>query len=132
MQTNIPNSKEIILQILEIIDYQEDRNEFAEKFIQAALYEAFAKVIATLDPEKQLAFEKEIENKKPDEKSYILVQKYVDPQVYIMTVAKSTQDFLQDYINEIEPTLTDYQQQKLSEYIDSIKNKFSDFKLQSN
>ena len=46
------NPKETIIQILEIINYQNDREKFADTFIELCIKQAFAELLGSLPPEK--------------------------------------------------------------------------------
>jgi hypothetical protein len=117
---NIPDPKEILLNVLTIIDYKDDKETFANQFLQLCMQRALVDIVEALPQDQQKTIQEEVTpDKKPEEVQQIL-QRYFSQEQYLQQLQLSTQALFQDYIQTITPTLSDDQKQKLQQYLTSI------------
>ena len=114
-------AKDILLKILEIIDYQKNKSEFANKFLDMIYKQAFLKVIENLPDNKKLNLDNEIKNKNLDKSMEILLN-YVSKEDFEETVERVALEMFIDYIQKIMPTLTDEKKSKLRDFLSELQS----------
>lgn len=118
--SSIPDPKEILLNVLIIINYQDDKEKFTNEFLQLCMQRALVEIVATLSENDQHAIEEKLMAIQTQEEVQSVLQQYVGQGRYLETVQKATQELFQDYIQTILPTLNPEQKDKLQEYLASI------------
>ena len=123
MQT-LPSSKEILLHVLSLIDYKDDKEKFAKEFLTTQLQQAFVSVIDHLSESQKKDLEVKLANNPSDAEIYQLLQGYLTPKVYTSVFLQSIQQFFAEYIKTIMPLLTNEKKQALQNYLASIAQEF--------
>jgi hypothetical protein len=110
--------KQIILEVLSIIGYENDKDKFASEFVTLCMQKAVSNLINGMPQDKQDQVLQRLSLTTPDSWGTLLSE-YV-PEENLAAAIKDTSSLIfQDYIKEIEPTLNDEQRNKLSQYLSS-------------
>lgn len=113
--------EEILLPILDIIDYQNNKEEFVKKFAKVCLEKTFIDSLTSLPEEKQKQFVQETINKTPEEIQAI-AGNYFNAQSYTGKLGEVVGLMIHDYLEAVLPKCSQEQQQKIKEYLTSIGN----------
>lgn len=119
---NIVDPKQSVLKILEIINYQDNRDVFADDFLFLIQQEMLARLIESLSEEKRQELERELGEKPSPELIHTLLNKYFSEQQKAETTEQVTAETFKDFFKSIIPTLSGQQKTKLQAYLDSLKN----------
>jgi len=126
------NSPQAILtQVLTIIGYSKDKQEFIIEFGDMCINRALATATQSLSGEKQeelIDRIKDIEN--PDD-ALKIIGEYVPVEDYQKALDQATRELFEDFLNTIEPDLTDAQSAVLDKYLASIGEKSDESSQQS-
>lgn len=114
------NAKSVILAILNVIDYQDDRNKFAIEFINLCCGEALNNCLALLSEEKRDLLNKELLGVKGLDSTVEHVLTYISKDVYQKQLEIASRDTLVDFINTILPTIAPAQEEKLRKYLNDL------------
>ena len=112
----------ILNEILTIIDFQEDKRQFIDRFLSQCIQMAVMEAINTLPDSQKNAFREKIRNCSTTEKMRSAIQEYVPETALFKIVAKVTQKQFEDYIDEIIPTLNPSQKSRLVELLRKINS----------
>lgn len=113
------DSRSILMQILTIIDFRENKKQFVDRFINLCLQQTFVELLDTAPVEVKSELNKIIQQ--PDkQKSVDFLLKYFKPDQFNQKLQKVTSELFRDYITSITPTLTTNKQKQLSFYIASL------------
>ena len=121
---NQTNPKQILLQTLDIIEYQNDKNAFSDEFMVLCQQEAFAKILEDLPEDKRKQFASKLINKEKlsNEKAKELIEQYFSKEHLLQTLQEATNNQFHNFIEEIEPTLSTEQIDKLEQYFETLRN----------
>ena len=114
------NPKETIIQILEIINYQNDREKFADTFIELCIKQAFAELLGSLPPEKTAVLTSQVKTVKSLEEFIKLLRSCINPLLLERKIEQSSAKLFDEYIREILPTLDPLRKTKLLDYIGDL------------
>lgn len=116
--------KQILLETLEIIDYQKDKNAFAEEFMGVCQQEALALLLESLPENRRGQFAQDINGKEAltREKSQAIIKEYFHPEEISKALQKASKEQFQSFLETIVPTLSPEQKEKLQQYLASLKN----------
>lgn len=117
------NPQNIVQEVLTIIDYQGDREQMAQTFLQLVNDQAILTMIDNLDSEKKSEFLKKANEQQLDENSpefATLAKEYFTDDLYVKAVKDSTEKLFAKYLTELMPTLSTEQQDKLFGYLGSL------------
>lgn len=116
------NPKEILIEVLNIIGYSEDKNIFVDKFIELCVQQALTKLIIDLTEEQQKSLKEELQNKTDFQEIVIIIQKYINPQKTEEILKQTSSNLFEDYLKTIMPELNKEQSEKLTKYLNSLEN----------
>lgn len=113
--------KELILKILEIIGYKDDREKFAADFVSAIHRKAISNCVGSLTEEQKNSLEEQLSGiiRSPEEVSKILFQFITDDQ-YQQSVEKASKEIMRGYLEAIAPILSEDQTNQLNKYFNSF------------
>src|SRR5438876_454902 len=114
------NYKKNMMDILNIIGYENDKGAYADNFFKSCIALAIAN-LAKLLPEgkqKELAEEHLDENAESISK---LVQKYWTDEDYNKAVEEATKENFTDFINTVSATLSEEQIKNLQDHLNTLK-----------
>ncbi len=114
--------KAILLKILEIIDYQDDKNQFALEFIDLCCRKAILSAVGSLPPDKKQLIDEGLKDNKDLDKCIEVLQTTVGRDLYQQHLEEESKNMFVDYIQTIIPTLTPEKQGALNDYLATLAN----------
>lgn len=111
--------KKILLDLLGIIGYQNNKEEFVSKFLHLIEQDADITVLETFANEGKEHFKQSLSSAATDAEKMKLISKYIQKDVYNSQLKASAEKIMKGYLQEIIPTLTDEQKQKVNAYFSS-------------
>lgn len=118
MQRNV---KDIILELLHLIDFEDDKKAYADEFIQNCKKQALLNLLVALPQEKQNEFKQQIAGITDQERQRTIIAAYVTPEQYEEALQKASQTAFAALIQEITPTLSISQLNTLQSYLKSLE-----------
>ncbi len=112
--------KDIIVAVLTIIGYEDDKDAYADEFIKNCEKQAIADAIKALPERKQEELKQRLFWTHVQEKAKAIIVAYVTPEQYREAIQKAAQTAFQRLIEEIIPTLSNEQADKLQSYLQSL------------
>jgi len=116
----ITDPKQIIEEVLSIIDYEDDKPKYAAEFIDLCEKQALLDCLQALPKERQEDFKQKMSWAKDQDRVKDIIKEYVTPQQYTDALKKASQTAFTKFIETILPELTDVQKDKLQSYLQSI------------
>lgn len=110
----IQNPRELFLQVLEIIGYSDDREEFTNKFFQLCEQQAIVNLVKSLPQDKQTD---------PDPNN-LLLKKYFTQEQVATNLQEATRETFNSYLQTVIPTLNNKQKTDLETYLKSLSEKY--------
>ena len=117
---NLPNPKDILIRVLTIINYQEDKDKFANDFLDLCLKKALVDMMESLPEEKKTEVRARFSANITPEEAAKVMQIYFTPQQYMQNLQNATQYLFQDYLKNIMPSLSEAQKAELQQYLTSL------------
>ena len=105
--------KQAVLQILDAIDYLEDKKAFVEDFTRITNSQALVDLVQSLPVAKQDEADKEIAGAESQEAFQTAVHKYFTDAQVEEAIDTASQRAVSEWLKAIDTTLTDAQRQKL-------------------
>lgn len=118
---NVLDPKQSLLQILDIIDYQDNRDIFADEFLFLCQQEILTMLLESISEEKRQELEQELGDKPTLALMQTLLEKYFTEEQRIEATEKATTEVYKDFFKSIVPTLAQKQKEKLQQYLSSLK-----------
>lgn len=115
------NPKEIILQVLEIIGYQDDREKFSNDFLGLILQKSINDLAEKLSQDKIDQLRQRLSLTTP-EKLETLLKEYFSKEELDSSVRKVSESMFKEYLEEVSPTLSDTQRENLQNYLSGLNN----------
>lgn len=112
--------KEILIQILIIVAYKDDKNSFAEKFIVLCQQQAFLEFVESLPKTLQDDLKEKFADPNDKEKIKKAMNQYVSTKEFLEKLELVTAKNFKEYIEAIIPTLNDEQKANLQKYLISL------------
>lgn len=112
----------IITRVLDIIGYTDDKEKFGTDFLNLCRQQAIINLLDSVPDQQRSVLIKNLSaKKKPDEIEKVL-EDYFDKKQQNKALEKAVENGFKDYINELEPNLSDEIKLKLREYLQSTYN----------
>jgi len=112
--------KDIIIQILDLVGYGENKEEFADELLSLCQQQALVDLIKSLPEEKQTLLEKTLSQQpNPQNIDQVLKDNFTEEQI-LESLKKATENTIQTYLLTISPHLSDLQKNNLKTYIQSL------------
>lgn len=111
--------QDILLPILEIIGYTNDKEEFVKKFTLLCIEKTFAETLTSLPESNRKQLLAEIDRKTPEEIGKI-VGRYINPQIYTNTLGKTMGNLIHDYLQTILPQCSEQQKQQIQTHLAAL------------
>ena len=113
--------KQILLRILDIIGYAEDKDKFATEFIQNVSLQSLLDLFNNLPQDKKSQISQNIASAGNDpQKLGEALKNYFTKQQIEEAIQNSSKNAVTEYIKAIDPTLSDSQKQNLTGYFNEI------------
>lgn len=113
-------TKTIILKTLDIIGFTNDRENFFEEFLKGCYQKALLMLIDNLPKDRQEEITKQSESVNSPEEAQEILASYFTPEQYNEALEKISGDSYEEFIQTVEPNLTNGQREELAAYLDSI------------
>ncbi len=110
--------KQIILQVLEIIGYEDDKEKYANEFLTLCLQKALVSLTGELPQDKQDQLTQRISLTALDQLEKPLLE-YFPKEKFEEAVKEASRSTFEEYIQTIIPTLNEDQRNKLEQYLSS-------------
>jgi hypothetical protein len=116
------DAKSIILKILDTIDYSDDKERFADEFLQSVQLHALSNLIQSLPADRQNEIKEELtkNSNSPDVVAGVL-KKYFSESEIQQSVQKEAQDAVSDYIKTINNSLSAEQRNNIIKLAGEIR-----------
>ena len=116
-----PNLAHILTKVLDIIDYQNDKQQFVEKFSQLCIEKTFVAALETLTDEQKQAVAEAIA-KEDKELATTKFQEYLGKEKYLEILDTTIEDTFAEYLQSLSSTLSEEQKSEIEEYLLSLEN----------
>ena len=113
--------KEILLKILEIIEYSDNREEFADQFVNKIYLQSLSNLAKTLNPQEQDKLKENIKSSTDSDDLEKSLKNYFSEEQMQKAISGATSDAMSKYIETINPTLINDQREKLLELSESLE-----------
>lgn len=120
----LQSSKDIFLQVLNIIGYSDNKEEFASKFFQLCEQQTIINLIKSLPQDKQTALQAELSKQTNPQLNNLLLKKYFSNEQVASSLEQATKQTFENYLQTIIPTLSGEQKVKLQSYLKSSFEKY--------
>ncbi len=114
----IAEPKQNILKILELIDYDGNKEDYALDLLSLVEKQAAMNLLETLLPDKKEILEKELSG---GEDSISVLDKYFRPDQKGEAMKNASEAVMKDYLDEIVPTLSETQLTNLESYLKTLQ-----------
>lgn len=118
----LTNPKTAIISILEIINYQNDKETFADKFIELCIKQSFLEMIGDLPKEKVALLTSRIKSVSSLEQFVKTLKEYIHPSLLTRKIEQVSAKLFDAYIEGIFQTLDEDTKAKLMSYLAKIEN----------
>lgn len=116
-----PNPKVILLKVLIIIGYQNDKEKFIGEFLSLCFKKAFIKCVEDLPQNLKITIKKRLANVGEDpRKLQEILTEYVSEEKYDEILFSQSLDTFIEYLQAVIPTLKENQKKELGIYLKSI------------
>jgi hypothetical protein len=107
-------ARDILLKILEAIDYQDNREAFVDEFLRNIRLQTLVNLVQSLPSEKQIAVKQQVSHNQNDpEKIASLLKDNFSQQELDQALETAANEAVAQYIQAIIPTLSLNQKEKL-------------------
>lgn len=111
------DTKQILIKILEIIDYKDNIEKFADDFIKLCYDTTNVEMMQLLSKEDKKQFEEDLLALPDINQTPTVFGKYISPEKYKKHLEEVTEKLLMDYFQTIAPSLTEEQVEKLINFL---------------
>lgn len=112
--------KDIIIQILDIAGYGENKEDFADQLLSLCQQQASVDLIKSLPEERQTLLEKTLSQQpNPQIIEQVLKDNFTEDAIF-QALKKATENIIKDYLQTIAPHLSDPQKKDVQTYIQSL------------
>jgi len=115
-----PDPKAIILNVLDIIGYEDDKKTYADTFMQLCRKQALIAAIQSLPRHQQEACSKELMQTSDEQEKSNILAKYITPRQYQHALQNAAQTLFSEFIKTLIPTLSPEQLTSLQTYLDAL------------
>ena len=110
----------ILSDILEIIEYRNNRQEFIQTFLQQCRQITTLRLVQNLPKEKQEEVRNRLSTVTSGEAGKQIIMSYLDQKIYENELDKTSQLYFQDYIKELLLTSSSTTKAKLQAYMQHL------------
>ena len=123
---NQQNPQAILHHILEIVEFKDDKDQTANEFILLCQQQTLSQLIDALPYETKQTLKLIMEETKnnPDHVKSVL-KDYISPEQYNEELERVTKKAFDQFIQNLSPTLSNEQKDKLGHYLQSLSSGMS-------
>src|SRR5689334_22081310 len=111
------NPRDIILQVLIIIGYEDDKEVWANKFLANCEQQALINVLNRFSQGKKDELIQKMAGVTDQQKRKAIISQYIIPQEYTQALIRTSGTAFEEFIDEIMPILSEEQTIKLQTYL---------------
>lgn len=119
--TTSKDTREILMDILTCIDYENDKQAYADRFIALTKQSALLQLYNSLSIEKKKQFEKEFGDIKDQQDSLEKFHGFFNQQQIQESVNNAFLKLFQDFFTSIEGKMTPKQKRNMKKYIKTLE-----------
>src|SRR5438046_1432263 len=112
--------RDIIIQVLTIIGYEDNKDTYADEFIQNCEKQALLDLLQALPQEQQEVFKQQIAKVTDQEQQKTIIHEYIKPEQYQQILQKASQIAFVGLLKDLIPTLSQPEATQLQTYLKSI------------
>ena len=112
--------KNIFLKVLDLIGYNDDKEQFISQFISLCQQKAAVDLIGSLPEEKKKLLGQQISQNTASEQVQKILSQYFTGQQYTKALEQATANNFKEYLEKITPTLSTDQQNSLHSFLSSL------------
>lgn len=113
-------TKQIIIEILTITEYQGDKENFANQLIDLFHQKALFDLIESLPEENKEKLKKQLSEHVTPEMGKTLLLQHTTPDKYLEYLKKSTEKIFKDYLKDVFETLNEQKKEEVKNYLLSL------------
>ena len=117
---SIQKAKQILLKILDIIQYENDKNSFANEFLDLTCRKAILDAIFSLPENTKADVIRKLQETKQIDESFLILVKNIPSDKFREALETESFTMFDSYLKTVIPTLNTTQQKKLFQYLKSI------------
>jgi hypothetical protein len=114
------DTKDLLYKILETIEYQDDKEAFVIEFIQLLYDQTTLEILNLLSQEDKKKLEVDLLNS-DIESAHTVFTRYISKESYLKHLQDVSNRLFADYFETLAPTITDEQEEKLTELLKTLK-----------
>lgn len=114
------NERELLFQVLDIIEYQDNKQEFINTFYSLIYLEALEEITTKLNPELQKKLENELREATDEEAKKKLLLTYFSQEDFEQQLILTSQAQFREYLETVLPTLSHKKQEELTTYLSTL------------
>lgn len=107
----------ILLKVFTLVNFEDDKEAYADRFIKNCEQQALVDVISTLPKEKQVELTQKMVWTQDPKRQKAIVTEYIPQQAYIEALKKAAEKAFRELIEAVKPTLSNEQVDKLNSYL---------------
>ncbi|MBU1000882.1 hypothetical protein KKE78_05835 [Patescibacteria group bacterium] len=113
-------SKNIIIQILDIVGYGENKEDFADELLSLCQQQTLVDLVKSLPEEKRILLEKtSFSQTNPQNIEQVLNENFTEEMI-LQALKNATENIIKTYLQTISPHLSDTQKKNLQTYIQTF------------
>lgn len=113
--------KATIVNILTIIGYEDNKDDYAADFIKHCEQQALVDALTALPEEQQETLKRKMEGVTDQEQQKAIIAEYIPPEQYKKILQKASQTAFVEFMQAITPTVSTSQLDTLQSYLQSLK-----------
>jgi len=120
--------KQILMHILTIIDYQEDKDAYAAQFIHLCEQQALFEVLKTLPEPKQHGLAQKMRRVTTQQRVNEMLFEFITPEVYSQVLSSVSQKVFSDLLQVLLQDMSADQKMKLQSYTQLLASQLQHIK----
>lgn len=113
--------KQLVLDILTIVNFQGDKEAYSQEFLQLCHEQALVDTLKSFPHEKQHELQRLLGNTTDQERQQAILTAYIQPEEYEQALLHAAVALSQAFIHTLLPGMTTYQEEKLRSYLSSLQ-----------
>jgi hypothetical protein len=114
--------REILTNVLDIINYPDDKEAFLIEFGDLCINKALTIATKSLSPDKQQELLSKIKDITDPQQAEEIIGDYIAIEEYNKALEEATKELFENFLETVEPELTEEQDAALDEYLATIEN----------
>lgn len=116
-----PNLKDIVMQIFTLIFFEEDKEAYANEFVEYCRKQAMVSTLEALPEDQKEALRQKIAGGITKEESERILIEYLGSEKYLEELKKTVQTTLGELMDTLAPKMSDEQKRQIQAYFVSLQ-----------